>query len=426
MSERRDYYEVLGVARDVDGADLKRAYRKLAMELHPDRNPGNKQAEEQFKTASEAYQVLSDPQKRAPLRSLRPRRGGGGFGGGFQDVGDIFSAFSDVFGDIFGGGRRGPAPGSDIETRVTMTLAEAATGVTKDVKVVRQVRCTTCSGSGAAAGSRPEVCQHCGGRGQVMHSQGFLMISTVCPVCRGHGKVVRKPCPDCEGSGTEEQAEELQIEIPAGVEDGATLRLVGRGEAAPSGGRPGNLYVVLRVEPDERFERDGADLHTEIAVSFPQLALGDEITVPTIDGETEAEIPAGAQPGDTIALAGKGLPRLDGRGKGAIVAHLKLVVPASLSPEEEAHLRAYAAAGGQRVNPERGASSAAKRRSSSSTMRFLLAALAIATFGCSSGADAPHDGGGGATGNGGAGAPRPAAAPSRRRTRSTTAVAWRR
>ena len=355
MSERRDYYEVLGVARDVDGADLKRAYRKLAMELHPDRNPGNKQAEEQFKQASEAYQVLSDPQKRAHYDRFGHAGPGAGFGGGFQDVGDIFSAFSDVFGDIFGGGgRRGPAAGSDIETRVNMTLAEAATGVTKEVKVMRQVRCTTCSGSGAAAGTKPEVCQHCGGRGQVMHSQGFLMISTVCPVCRGQGKVVRKPCPDCDGSGTEEEADTLQIQIPAGVEDGATLRLMGRGEASPNGGRAGNLYVVLRVEADERFERDGADLHTEIAVSFPQLALGDRITVPTIDGEAETDIPAGAQPGDTIALGGKGLPRMDGRGKGAIIAHLKLVVPTTLSPEEETHLRAYAAAGGQKVNPERG------------------------------------------------------------------------
>jgi molecular chaperone DnaJ len=354
VSERRDYYEVLGVERDVDAPDLKRAYRKLAMELHPDRNPGNKHAEEQFKQASEAYQVLSDPQKRAHYDRFGHAGPGAGFGGGgFQDVGDIFSAFSDVFGDLFGGGRRGPAGGADIEARVNMTLAEAATGVTKEIKVKRQVRCTGCGGTGAAAGSKPELCQHCGGRGQVMHAQGFLMISTTCPVCRGQGRIIRKPCPDCEGAGTQEQDDTLQIQIPAGVEDGATLRIVGRGETPANGGRPGNLYVVLRVEADERFERDGADLHTEIAVSFPQLALGDRITVPTIDSEIEADIPAGSQPGDTIALNGKGLPRIDGRGKGAIVAHLKLVVPTSLSPDEETHLRAYAAAGGQRVNPER-------------------------------------------------------------------------
>jgi molecular chaperone DnaJ len=355
VSERRDYYEVLGVARDVDAGDLKRAYRKLAMELHPDRNPGNKHAEEQFKQASEAYQVLSDPQKRSQYD--RFGHAGPGAGGGFHDVGDIFSAFSDVFGDIFGGGgaRRGPAPGADIETRVNLTLAEVAVGITRDVKVVRQVRCETCDGSGAAAGTRPETCQHCGGRGQVMHSQGFLMISTHCPVCRGHGKIIRKPCPDCDGSGMQSQASMLQIQIPAGVEDGATLRVMGRGEAAPNGGgRPGNLYVVLRIEPDERFERDGADLHTEVAVSFPQLVLGDQVMVPTIDGEAEAEIPPGTQPGDTVSLAGRGLPRMDGRGKGAIVAHLKLVVPTALSAEEEEHLRAYAAAGGQRVSPERG------------------------------------------------------------------------
>jgi molecular chaperone DnaJ len=356
VSERRDYYEVLGVARDVDAAELKRAYRKLAMELHPDRNPGNKHAEEQFKQASEAYQVLSDPQKRAHYDRFGHAGPAGGFGGGFHDVGDIFSAFSDVFGDIFGGGGRrgGPSAGADIETRVNMTLLEAASGITRDVKVVRQVRCDTCEGSGAAAGTRPETCQHCGGRGQVMHSQGFLMISTNCPVCRGQGKVIRKPCPTCDGSGMQAQADTLQVQIPPGVEDGATLRIMGRGEASPNGGRPGNLYVVLRIEPDERFERDGADLHTEVPVSFPQLALGDRVMVPTIDSEVEAEIPPGTQPGDAISLAGRGMPRMDGRGKGAIVAHLKLVVPTTLSPEEEAHLRAYAAAGGQRVTPERG------------------------------------------------------------------------
>ena len=262
-----------------------------------------------------------------------------------------------MFGDIFGGGGAATraCPGADIETRLNMTLAEAATGITRDLKVVRQVRCGTCDGTGAAAGTRPESCQHCGGRGQVMHSQGFLMISTACPVCRGQGKIIRKACPDCDGSGTQAQRDTLQVQIPAGVEDGATLRIMGRGEAAPNGGgRPGNLYVVLRIEPDERFERDGADLHTEVAVSFPQLVLGDQVMVPTIDGEAEAEIPPGTQPGDVLSLAGRGLPRMDGRGKGAIVAHLKLVVPTALSAEEEAHLRAYAAAGGQRVSPERG------------------------------------------------------------------------
>jgi len=180
------------------------------------------------------------------------------------------------------------------------------------------------------------------------------MISTTCPVCRGEGRVVRKPCGNCDGSGLEQQEDTLQVTIPAGVEDGSTLRLMGRGEAGPQGGRAGNLYVILRVQADERFERDGADLHTEVSVSFPQLALGDTIGVPTPDGDGEIEIPPGTQPGETLALRGRGMPRLDGRGRGDVVAHVKLVVPSSLSAEEEAHLRAYAASGGQRVSPERG------------------------------------------------------------------------
>jgi molecular chaperone DnaJ len=356
--EKRDYYEVLGVGRNADASELKRAYRKLAMELHPDRNPGNPEAEGRFKEASEAYQVLADPER----RNFYDRFGhaGPGAGQGFSDIGDIFSAFSDIFGDIFrgagGGGRgaRAPGRGADVETRLDITLAEAASGVTKEVKVLRRAPCGSCRGTGAAPGSSPETCQQCGGRGQVMHSQGFLMISTTCPVCRGEGKIVRSPCPSCEGSGIDHQEDTLQIAIPAGVDDGSTLRLMGRGEAAPRGGRPGNLYVILHVEPDPRFERDGADLHTEAPISFPQATLGDTITVPTLTGEAEIEVPPGTQPGETISLRGGGMPRLEDRGMGNLVVHLKLVVPTALTPEEEQHLRAYADAGGQRVQPPRG------------------------------------------------------------------------
>jgi len=357
VSEKKDYYEVLGVPRNADPSDLKRAYRRLAMELHPDRNPNNPEAEGRFKEASEAYQVLSDPERRASYDRFGHAGPGGGFGGaGFSDIGDIFSAFSDIFGDVFrgGGGQRGPGRGADIETRLAISFAEAAVGVTKEVKIRRRAPCGSCRGSGAQPGSTPEVCQQCGGRGQVMHSQGFLMISTTCPICRGEGRIVRTPCSECQGTGIDHQEDTLQIAIPAGVDDGSTLRLMGRGEAAARGGRPGNLYVILRVEADPRFERDGADLHTEIEVSFPQLALGDRITVPTLDGDAEVEIPPGTQPGETLALSGKGMPRIGARGKGDVVAHLKLVVPTSLTAEEDAALRAYAAAGGQRVSPEKG------------------------------------------------------------------------
>ena len=369
MSEKRDYYETLGVGRDADLSELKRAYRKLALELHPDRNPGDKEAEARFKEASEAYQVLSDPEK----RGLYDRFGhdgprGGGFGGGFSNMGDIFSAFGDIFGDMFGGfgggASRAAARGADIETRVELSLAEVAKGVAKEIKVRRRVACSECSGSGAATGTGRERCQQCGGRGQVMHQQGFLMIQTTCPICRGEGTIVRRPCPTCRGSGLTVAEESFQVTIPAGVEDGSTLRLSGRGEAAPGGGQPGNLYVSLHVPNDPRFERDGADLHTLVLLSFPQAALGATVKAPSLDGEIEVAIPAGTQPGDTVNLRGKGLPRLQGRGSGDLVVHLKLVVPKTLSPEQEQSLRAFAGAGGDQVEPpnERGSFWRKKRK----------------------------------------------------------------
>jgi molecular chaperone DnaJ len=357
VSEKRDYYEVLGVSRDADASELKRAYRKLALEIHPDRKPGDKEAEARFKEASEAYQVLSDPEK----RGLYDRFGhegprGAGFGSGFANVGDIFSAFGDIFGDLFGGfggfgGGPAQARGADLETRVELTLAEVAAGTTKEIELRRRVTCKSCGGSGAAAGSGRERCQQCGGHGQVMHRQGFLMIQTTCPICRGEGTIVRKPCEPCKGSGLVTSEESLQVNIPAGVEDGATLRLTGRGEAAPGGGQPGNLYVHLHVAADPRFERDGADLHTVVTLSFPQAALGATLRAPSLDGDSELNVPAGTQPGDTIALRGKGLPRLQGRGSGDLVVHLRLVVPRSISAEQEQALRAYASAGGDQVEP---------------------------------------------------------------------------
>jgi molecular chaperone DnaJ len=357
VSEKRDYYEVLGVGRDADASELKRAYRKLALELHPDRNSSDKEAEERFKEASEAYQVLSDPEK----RGLYDRFGhegprGSGFGSGFSNVSDIFSAFGDIFGDLFGGfggfgGGRAQARGADLETRVDLTLAEVSSGVSKEVKLRRRITCKDCGGSGAAAGSGRERCQQCGGHGQVMHRQGFLMIQTVCPICRGEGTIVRKPCEPCQGSGLVTSEEDLRVNIPAGVEDGATLRLSGRGEAAPGGGQTGHLYVSLHVAADPRFDRDGADLHTVVSLSFPQAALGATLKAPSLGGEVELNVAPGTQPGETIVLRGKGLPRLQGRGTGDLIAHLRLVVPKTLSIEQEAALRAYAGAGGDQVEP---------------------------------------------------------------------------
>ena len=341
VSEKRDYYEVLGVARDVDAGELKRAYRRLAMELHPDRNPGDAEAENKFKEASEAYQVLCEPEKRARYDRFGHAGATAGMGGGFRDVGDIFSTFSDIFGDIFGmagggGGRRASAHGADIETRVMLTLVEAATGVTKEVTVIRNAACSTCGGSGAAPGTEPETCQHCRGRGQVMHSQGFLMISSACPVCRGEGRVIREPCPECEGSGLQQEEEALQVAIPAGVEDGSTLRLMGRGEAPSRGGRPGNLYVILRVEPDERFERDGVDLVTRLHIPFTEAALGAEVRVPGLEPDSEdaalpVVIPPGTQSGAVFTLKGHGVVRLDGRGRGSLVVVVQVDVPTALT-----------------------------------------------------------------------------------------------
>jgi molecular chaperone DnaJ len=353
VSEKRDYYEVLGVSRDVDSAELKKVYRKLAVQYHPDRNPGDAQSEARFKEAAEAYQVLSDPEKRALYDRFGhegPQRMGGG--GGFRDVGDVFSAFSDIFGDLFGGGGRGPAPGADLEAAVEISLKDAATGVTKEVKFRRRSVCTDCKGSGAEPGSFPETCPQCRGRGQVVHSQGFLMITTACNRCGGSGQVIRHACPTCSGNGVIPVEDRISVTIPPGVEDGATLRVTGRGEASSRGGRAGNLYVGIRVTADPRFERDGADLHTEVDMTFAQAALGARLSAPTLDGDEEIEIERGTQPGDTLVLRGKGLPHLRERGHGDLVVHLRLVVPESLTAEQEERLRAFADSFGDAPAPE--------------------------------------------------------------------------
>lgn len=356
VSVKRDYYEVLGVSRDADGTIIKKAYRKLAVEFHPDRNPDNQQAEESFKEASEAYQVLSDGEKRVLYDKFGhdgPRSAGNA---GFSDVSDVFSAFGDIFGDIFGGGggrRRGPARGADLETEVHLTLLEAATGVEKEITVDRHARCGTCEGTGAAKGSSPERCGTCRGQGQVMHQQGFLMIQSTCPSCRGAGTMIKDPCKTCRGTGLETKSETLKVSVPAGVDDGSTLRLAGRGEEAPRGGQAGNLYVHIRVKADPRFERDGAHLHTRLEVSFPQATLGAMLVVPTLEGESEMEMPAGTQPGEVIVLRGHGLPHLRGGGKGDLAVHIKLTVPTKLNKDQEQHLRAFAEAGGEQVKGEK-------------------------------------------------------------------------
>lgn len=350
----RDFYEVLGVSRDASASELKKAYYKLAKQYHPDVNPGDKVAEDKFKEAAEAYQVLSDDERRARYDrfghdGLRGNGGMGG-GGGFGSVEDIFSAFGDIFGDFFGGraggGARRQARGNDVRVDLQLTFAEAVWGVSKDIKVQRDVSCTTCSGSGAKAGTKPETCHTCNGRGQVVHNQGFFMVQSTCPRCRGEGRVVKEACGDCNGRRTQVETTTLSVTVPPGVDDGQTLRLAGKGETPPGGGAPGHLYVVLHVRGDERFQREGDDILTEVPVSFVKAILGGEVEVPTLDESCEAvatvEIKAGTQPGDHVIRRGAGVPRLGKQGRGDQVVRWKVEIPTKLSSRQSELLRELA------------------------------------------------------------------------------------
>lgn len=354
----RDYYEVLGVARDVSKSDLKRAYRRMAMKFHPDQNPDDPQAEEKFKEAADAYAVLSDDEK----RQIYDRYGHEGLkgtrGAGFEGMEDIFSAFGDMFGDFFGGGRRGgrrEVRGNSLRIGLRLQFAEAVWGTTKDVEIARNETCETCSGSGAKAGSRPESCATCGGKGQVLHSQGFFMIQTTCPNCRGEGTIVRDPCADCHGNGTQRKRAKLSITVPPGVETGQTLRLAGKGEPAPGGqGRPGDLLVELQVSNDERFMRDGADVLSDVGISYLKAALGGKVEVPTLDdeckGTTVVDVEPGTQPGDFVVRKGQGIPRVDGRGRGQHVVRFRIEIPKKLSKREKELLRELASESGEKLD----------------------------------------------------------------------------
>jgi molecular chaperone DnaJ len=343
-----DFYEVLGVSRDSGEADIKKAYRQKAMKFHPDRNPGDKQAEEMFKQCAEAYRVLSDPDLRQRYDRFGEAGLNGGAAHGFSGVEDIFSAFGDLFGDFFGrGGRRGPARGSDLRLDLQITFAEAVWGTTKEVEVPRRVACETCKGSGAKPGTTPETCRTCNGKGQVVHAQGFFMIQTTCPHCRGEGRVVKDRCTDCRGAGLVERSSKLSITVPAGIDDGQTLRLAGKGEGSPGGGQAGHLYVVLHVQPDPRFVRDGDDVLTVVPISYLQAALGAEVSVPTLDedceGSASVEVKPGTQPGDTLVRRGQGVPRVGSRGRGDQHIQWKIEIPSRLSAREKELLRELAA-----------------------------------------------------------------------------------
>lgn len=331
-----DYYEVLSVSRECSDQELKTAYRKLAMRYHPDRNPDNPDAEERFKQASEAYQVLSDPEKRAAYDRYG-HAGVSGAGSGFPGGVDLGDIFGDFFGEMFNvaGGRSGRASraqrGRDIRYDLTIDFEDAVFGKETTVTVRRQDLCPECRGSGAAQGKAPSTCQQCGGRGQVRFQQGFFSIARTCPICSGTGQVVTEPCRTCHGDGRVEKEHSIQVKIPAGVEDGTRIRYQGEGDAGRYGGSSGDLYIVLAVKPHAYFERDGHDLHFAVIVSFPQAALGSEISIQTLEGETTLKIPEGTQSGKEFRLRGKGVPYLNERGRGDLIVQVVVETPKKLT-----------------------------------------------------------------------------------------------
>ena len=340
---KRDYYEVLGITREASEQEIKSAYRKLAMQHHPDRNPGDAAAEERFKEASEAYSVLADAQKRAQYDRFGHAglSGAGGFGFDadviFRDFGDIFGDFFG-FGDIFGtgGGRRRSRAqrGADLRADLTLEFEEAVFGAKSSVKYRRQEVCEECRGTGAGAGKAPSTCSTCGGRGQVRYQQGFFSVSRTCPACHGAGAVITDPCSRCKGQGLLSRERVQEVKVPAGVEDGTRMRYSELGDAGVHGGSPGDLYVVLHVKEHQFFLREGKDLYCVLPVSFPQAALGAEVTVPTLDGEHLLKIPEGTQSGKELRIRGKGVPVLNGHGKGDLVVRVVVQTPTRLTKRE--------------------------------------------------------------------------------------------
>lgn len=356
MSSKRDYYEVLGVAKDASADEIKKAYRKQALANHPDRNPGDEDAEQRFKECAEAFEVLSDDDKRA----IYDRHGHAGLnsrGGAheFTDLGDIFEQFGEMFG--FGGGKgrgaRGARKGNSLRTQITLTLLDAAKGCTRDIEIDREETCQTCHGSGAKAGSTPETCSYCGGRGQVIQSQGFFRIQTTCPGCRGSGKVVRDKCAKCRGSGRESKPVKLSINIPAGVDTGMQLCVRGEGEAGTNGGPNGDLFCEMHVKPHPLFQRDGLHLTCHVPITYSQAALGAEIEIPNLDGKQMLTIPPGTQPGEIIRLKRQGMPDPQGSGRGDLRVQVVVDVPRKLTPKQETLLRELAEIEHGNVTPER-------------------------------------------------------------------------
>jgi molecular chaperone DnaJ len=360
---KRDYYEILGVHRDVDPAQLKKAYRVVAMRDHPDRNPDDPAAEERFKEASEAYAILSDPGKRRAYdRFGHAGVGAGGPGpGGFQDFGDLGNftdLFEDLFGDLFGGRRAGARRrrgrgqrGADLRYNLEIELKDVLEGLESQVKIPKMRVCTTCEGSGLPPGVKPEVCGACRGSGQVVLQQGFFRVSRPCDTCAGSGEIARERCAECRGHGRVEGQQTINVRIPKGVDEGTRLRLSGEGEAGIAGGPPGDLYVVIGIKPHPLFERDGPDLHCQVPITMVQGALGAEIDVPTLEGKVQVAIPEGTQSGKVMRLRGKGLPTLRSASRGDQLLHLFVETPTRLTKSQRELLESFAAASDAKVSP---------------------------------------------------------------------------
>lgn len=345
---KRDYYEILGVEKNASEQEIKKAYRRVAMKHHPDRNPDNKESEDKFKEASEAYEVLSDKEKKAAYDQFGHAgvEGQGGFGGGAGGFGggNFSDIFGDVFGDIFGGGGRGrgrggPRRGADLSYRMELSLEEAVKGVSKQIKVPTLVNCETCDGSGAKKGTQPTTCGTCHGAGQVRMQQGFFAVQQPCPTCRGRGVEIKEPCPSCYGQGRVEKTKTLSVTIPAGVDTGDRIRLSGEGEAGPEGGPAGDLYVEVMVREHSIFHRDGKNLYCEVPISFVDAALGGELEVPTLDGRVKLKVPAETQTGKLFRMRGKGVTPVRGGSTGDLLCRVVVETPVNLSGEQKELLK---------------------------------------------------------------------------------------
>jgi molecular chaperone DnaJ len=346
MADKRDYYEVLGVDRKSSEDEIKKAYRKLAMQHHPDRNPGDQQSEARFKEAAEAYGVLSDANQRARYDQFGHQAFAGGQYAGpqFTNVEDIFEAFGGtIFGDLFGGGRRraGPHAGRDLQVKLDVTLEEIDTGTKRTIALKRKEHCPGCKGSGAKPGTGPSACTTCGGRGQIHRNQGFFTMATPCPRCRGAGQIIESPCSSCSGAGKRDEKVEIEIQIPAGIEEGVRLRVPGEGDAGEPSAPRGDLYCIVRELEHRAFQRNGADLMCEVPFSFAQLALGDKVEIPTLRGRVDMAIPAGTQSGKVFRLKNQGLPQLDGRGRGDQLVRVFIEVPTRLNERQKEILREF-------------------------------------------------------------------------------------